>query len=193
MKKFFICFLIIFLLICGCIDNNSKDIDKNNKNNVNNSSLNESIITKNLNKSILNTTSKTTNITEIKRNVKKINLENINLNVSIDRLFLNLNYSNTIIGNNIIVKKYKNISFVVSMYPINLRDAYKFNNVKEYPQQDIYGKYYYYEFYSLSNSQVSYCYYRKVGNYYIILQGYNKKELSKFWDDWINYLANLKK
>jgi hypothetical protein len=108
-------------------------------------------------------------------------------------MFLNLPYNEEMNFDGKVIKKYKNITFEVSKKPIDISYAYPFNEVKKYPQRDIFGNYTYYEFIPRSaNLSISYCYYRKVGNYYIIMQTYEKsRRANDLWINWTKHIFSL--
>ena len=130
-------------------------------------------------------------------NIQKTKKYDFSKKVNIDEMFLNLSYKEVREYDRVIIKKYcndnLNVTFEVSLNPRDFSNAYIFNDVKKYPQRDIYGDYYYYEFIP-KNKQlpVSYCYYRKVGDYYIIMQTFEKsKRVSDLWINWTKHIFSL--
>ncbi len=207
MKKIFIfLFLVLILLCCGCLNNENNTVIISNNTMINNSNTNK----------IHNITDNTT-VVKLKENNKKIennlNRTKINKNITnnftltkkynfskkiaIDKMFLKLNYTEERKYDRLIIKKYcndgLNVTFEVSLYPIDFSNAYIFNDVKKYPQRDLYGYYYYYEFTPKTNNlPVSYCYYRKVGNYYLIMQTDEvNNKVNELWTNWSRYVFSL--
>ncbi|ADG13204.1 conserved hypothetical protein [Methanocaldococcus infernus ME] len=179
-------FLLIFLLILGCLNLSKEEIKvkeenksiKNNKTKFNPITINNST----QNNSENNTKEELKNISE-----EKIIYSTINLDP--EELFLELPYSETMTYNNEIIKKYKNITFVISKEPIDLSNAYLFNKVEVKEERDKLGNYKIYKFIPLDrNISISYCFYQRVGLYYIILQTYNIEEGKEYWDKWRSYI-----
>ncbi|WP_456374801.1 hypothetical protein [Methanocaldococcus sp.] len=204
MKKIFIfLFLVLILLCCGCLnnENNTTIITNNSQFAINNS--NGANISHNNNITVIklkenNISNMKSNISEnITNNFTQIKKYNFSKNIDIDKMFLNLNYTEGWKYDGLIIKKYcndgLNVTFEVSLTPIDFSNAYIFNNVKKYLQKDIYGYYYYYEFIPKNKDlPVSYCYYRKVGNYYLIMQT-NKvnNKVNELWTNWSKYVFSL--
>ncbi|MCQ6254519.1 hypothetical protein [Methanocaldococcus sp.] len=204
MKKIFIfLFLVLILLCCGCLnnENNTTIITNNSQFAINNS--NGANISHNNNITVIklkenNISNMKSNISEnITNNFTQIKKYNFSKNIDIDKMFLNLNYTEEWKYDGLIIKKYcndgLNVTFEVSLTPIDFSNAYIFNNVKKYLQKDIYGYYYYYEFIPKNKDlPVSYCYYRKVGNYYLIMQT-NKvnNKVNELWTNWSKYVFSL--
>ncbi|WP_456416277.1 hypothetical protein [Methanocaldococcus sp.] len=204
MKKIFIfLFLVLILLCCGCLnnENNTTIITNNSQFAINNS--NGANISHNNNITVIklkenNISNMKSNISEnITNNFTQIKKYNFSKNIDIDKMFLNLNYTEGWKYDGLIIKKYcndgLNVTFEVSLTPIDFSNAYIFNNVKKYLQKDIYGYYYYYEFIPKNKDlSISYCYYRKVGNYYLIMQT-NKvnNEVNELWTNWSKYVFSL--
>ncbi|WP_456473039.1 hypothetical protein [Methanocaldococcus sp.] len=203
MKKIFIfLFLVLILLCCGCLNNENNTIITNNSQFAINNS-NEVNISHNNNITVIklkenNISNMKSNISEnITNNFTQIKKYNFSKNIDIDKMFLNLNYTEGWKYDGLIIKKYcndgLNVTFEVSLTPIDFSNAYIFNNVKKYLQKDIYGYYYYYEFIPKNKDlPVSYCYYRKVGNYYLIMQT-NKvnNKVNELWTNWSKYVFSL--
>ncbi|CAB3289925.1 conserved exported protein of unknown function [Methanocaldococcus lauensis] len=204
MKKIFIfLFLVLILLCCGCLnnENNTTIITNNSQFAINNS--NGANISHNNNITVIklkenNISNMKSNISEnITNNFTQIKKYNFSKNIDIDKMFLNLNYTEEWKYEGLIIKKYcndgLNVTFEVSLTPIDFSNAYIFNDVKKYLQKDIYGYYYYYEFIPKNKDlPVSYCYYRKVGNYYLIMQT-NKvnNKVNELWTNWSKYVFSL--
>ena len=200
MKKLVGLILPLFLIIsiCGCLD------DEGGKLNTVENKPTSTNLENNLNKSINvgidnNMKKNTTNLTCYK-NLTKNTTKNLKTkkydfskHVDMEKMFLNLPYNKEMYLDNKIIKKYKNITFVVSRKPEDFSNAYLYNEVKKYPQRDIYGNYYYYEFIPKNaNLSISYCYYRKIGNYYIVMQTFEKsKRVSDLWINWTKYIFSL--
>ena len=190
----FILSLILTISICGCFENEKEEVNKPNmtvieKENIkvqNNKPI-ENLKEESCKLNITNDENRTNNIT---KTTKKYDFSKP---VDMDKMFLNLPYNEETDFDDKIIKKYKNITFVVSRKPIDLSYAYIYNEVKEYPERDIYGTYIYYEFIPKNaNLSISYCYYRKVGNYYIIMQTYEKsRKANDLWMNWTKYVFSL--
>ncbi len=209
--------ILSIILLCGCLDltsiefnNANKNVDKSYIYNYNNQSNFKK--NKNSTTTLIKTNLIKTNITakSIKNNVN-INISiknssnitnkhanNIQYNLqykyinNVEKIFPNLNYSDEIRLKDTIIKKYKNYTLVVTKKPINLADAYKYNNVKKYIQQDKYGYFIIYEFISIDGKNVSYTFYRKVGDWYIILQSNQlNKDTYNFWNSWCEYISKI--
>ncbi|MEO2118011.1 MAG: hypothetical protein ABGW92_06400, partial [Methanocaldococcus sp.] len=195
----FILSLILTISICGCFENEKEEVNKPNitviekgdikvQNNKSIESLREKSYKLNNPNDGNKTESMANNIT--KKPTKRYDFSK---QVDMEEMFLNLPYNKEMYLDNKIIKKYKNITFVVSRKPEDFSNAYLYNEVKKYPQRDIYGNYYYYEFIPKNaNISISYCYYRKIGNYYIILQTYEKsKRVSDLWVNWTKHIFSL--
>ncbi len=203
MKKLVGLILPLFLIIsiCGCLDDEGGKLNtvgnKPTSTNLENN-LNKSInvgMDNNMKKNITNLTCYK-NLTNLTKNTTK-NLKtkkyHFSKDVDMEKMFLNLDYDKEMKFDDKIIKKYKNITFVVSRKPEDFSNAYLYNEVKKYPQRDIYGNYYYYEFIPKNaNLSISYCYYRKIGNYYIVMQTFEKsKRVSDLWVNWTKYIFSL--
>ena len=198
MKKAIIIFLSLILAvsICGCFNNEKREVDKSNistdieKENIktyNNESVgNLEEISHKLN--ITNDENTTTNNT-----IKTTKRYDFSKSVDIDKMFLNLPYNEEMNFDGKVIKKYKNITFEVSKKPIDFSYAHTCNDVKAFPQRDIFGDYMYYEFIPQNtNLSISYCYYRKVGNYYIVMQTYEKsRSANDLWINWTKHIFSL--
>ena len=178
------------------IKNNINNFNKNKNNNFNNFSNitntdnnNTTDITYNHNNTIDN------NSTEV------YNTDYSNKNIPMDNLFMDLNYIKTIkISNyegNGIIKIYQsdgqNISFDIRDYSLNLYNPYCDVDISKIYSK--YGDYYLYTFTPKNkNISKSYCYYKKVGKYYIMMAFTNKTgETTKLWDRWNLYIYKLYK
>ena len=122
-------------------------------------------------------------------------------NVSLNELFLDLSYSNVIPisenGKKGIVKIYKKdgriIYFDVRNYKLELDNPRNLNVSKE-KRLFKYGIYYRYKYtvqYG-NNTSEDYCYYRKVGNYHIIM-GFDKEDefVRDMWLRWNEYIESV--
>lgn len=122
-------------------------------------------------------------------------------NIPLEKLFMDLPYSNVIEisenGKEGIIKTYKKdgivINFDVRNYKPNL-DNPRYVNVskeKKFFQYGIYYKYTYIVQYNNITS-ISYCYYRNIGKYHIIM-GFNREDESvrDMWLRWNEYIENL--
>ena len=130
---------------------------------------------------------------------QKNNYPNIK-NITLSELFMNLPYSNVIKiseeGEGI-VKTYTNdgyiINFDVRNYKPNL-DNPRYAKVLKETRQFQYGTYYKYTYTIQYDNitSVSYCYYRRVGKYHIIM-GFNKEDdfTREMWLRWNQHINNL--
>ncbi|ADC68956.1 conserved hypothetical protein [Methanocaldococcus sp. FS406-22] len=197
MKKLAVIFLslILAISICGCFNNEkreayksniSTDVEKENMKTYNNESVGN--LEEKSHKLNITNDENTTNNT-----IKTTKRYDFSKSVDIDKMFLNLPYNEEMDFDGKVIKKYKNITFAVSKKPIDFSYAYAFNEVKKYPQRDIFGNYTYYEFIPQNtNLSISYCYYRKVGNYYIVMQTYEKsKRATDLWINWTKHIFSL--
>ncbi|WP_457613474.1 hypothetical protein [Methanocaldococcus sp.] len=183
MKKLTIILAVILTVsLCGCEhSSNTKNIT--------------SQIEK-TNNSLLLTYNKT-NTTAPKNHLNNSNISKITYDfskkVELNSMFLNLSYDNEITLDNKIIKKYKNITFVVSSTPLDMSSAYLYNDVEKFPERDKFGIYTYYKFTPKnSNLSVSYCYYRKIGNYYILIQtNHLNSNVNHLWEDWTKHILSL--
>jgi hypothetical protein len=182
-------YLILAIFICGCFDNGKKEVNESNI------SVKDEITQNHKNKSIETIeidNLKDNNKTNIKNNTKTKKYD-FSKQIDIDEMFLNLPYDEEKNYDEIVIKKYKNITFEVSKNPIDLSYAYLFNEVKKYPQRDIFGNYTYYEFIPKNgNLSASYCYYRKIGKYYILMQTDEKsRKANDLWINWTKHIFGL--
>ncbi|XRO74704.1 hypothetical protein ACO3TA_04750 [Methanocaldococcus sp. 28A] len=202
MKKLIIFFLSLILIvsISGCLNYEKKEVNElyistknGNMQNYNNKSM-ENVKMDNLKD---NNKTKITNNESIannmKNNTKETKKYDFSKNIDIDDMFLNLPYEKTIESEGYVIKKYNNVTFEVSTKPIDFSYAYLYNYVKKYSQRDAFGYYTYYEFIPKDKRlPVSYCYYRKVGNYYIVMQTYEKsKRANDLWVNWTKHIFSL--
>jgi len=123
-------------------------------------------------------------------------------NVSLNKLFIDLSYSNVISisekGKEGIVKTYKKdgrvINFDVRNYKPEL-DNPRYVNVSKEKRPFKYGIYYRYKYTAQyeNNTLVSYCYYRKVGNYHIIMGFFDKEDefVRDMWLRWNEYIESI--
>ncbi|ACV23982.1 hypothetical protein [Methanocaldococcus fervens] len=188
MRKPIIFFLSLILIasICGCYDN-EKDVDE-----VKNKSM------ENLNDEIVNNINDTNDILYNETNNSEEDKKyNFLKEVDIEDMFLNLPYEETKEDNNYIIKKYSkdgfNVTFEVSKEPIDFSYAYLYNDVREYQQRDVYGDYIYYEFIpKTAGLPVSYCYYREINGYYIVMQTFEKsRRANDLWLNWTKHIFSL--
>ncbi len=195
----FITSLILIISICGCFEDEKDGVNKLNRTPIENEDIKiqnnksvENLREKSYKLNNLNDENKTENIANniTKKSTKKYDFSK---HVDMEKMFLNLPYNKEMYLDNKIIKKYKNITFVVSRKPEDFSNAYLYNEVKKYPQRDIYGNYYYYEFIPKNaNLSISYCYYRKIGDYYIVMQTFEKsKRVSDLWINWTKYIFSL--
>ncbi len=168
---------------------NSSIYNTNNYNNTTNENTNNTYnISENITNNV-NYTNDTTENTSFVENIKPISLE--------DLFIPKLDYDKTIkISNNGsegVIKIYNTnnnkITFDIKNYKTNL-DFPEYLSVKKEKKTFKYGPYikYYYYFGDINNTK-SYCYYKKVGNYYIILGFVNDTpEVYELWYSWNTYL-----
>lgn len=119
--------------------------------------------------------------------------------VPISKLFMNLKYSNVIPVSDEqgqgIIKIYNNedtIYFDVRTYKINLDDP-EYLTVSREILHFKYGTYYKYTYTpKYTNTTESCCYYRKIGNYHIIM-GFKKEDkyIRDMWLRWNEYINNI--
>ncbi|WP_456472500.1 hypothetical protein [Methanocaldococcus sp.] len=185
-------FIILILVLCGCTNKeiSNKNIEKNS-----------STLNKNL--SLINKTkNKAKNFEEIKKEENKKSEKNITdkkinyfKELNMEDMFLNLSYTFEIKENNKIIKKYKNITFIVSKEPLDFSEAFIFNKVYTYHLKDGLGSYTLYKFVPLSkNVSISYCYYQNIGLYSIALQTYKvDEETNNLWLKWRKHILSLLK
>ncbi|AIJ05086.1 hypothetical protein JH146_0235 [Methanocaldococcus bathoardescens] len=206
MRKLIIFFLSLILIasICGCFNNGKKEINELNISAKNENIQNHKNISienprmdnlKDNNKiNITNNESIANNMTNDTKETKKYDFSK---QIDIDEMFLNLPYEKTIEYEGCVIKKYSSngftVTFEVSTKPIDFSYAYIYNEVKKYPQRDAFGDYTYYEFIPRNvNLSISYCYYREVGNYYIVMQTYEKsKRANDLWINWTKHIFSL--
>ncbi|XRO76897.1 hypothetical protein ACO3VM_09050 [Methanocaldococcus sp. 10A] len=202
MKRIFIFLLslILILVSCGCLNNEQNNAVLTTKNNtlvINNSnevnSTHNNITAVEINNKTMNKKDISNNLT----NIQKTKKYDFSKKVDINEMFLNLPYNEVEEDNGVVIKKYcnnnLNVTFEVRTKPIDFSYAYLYNDVKEYSQRDAFGYYTYYEFIP-KNKQlpVSYCYYRKVGGYYIVMQTYEKsKRVNDLWINWTKHIFSL--
>ncbi|WP_292460895.1 hypothetical protein [Methanothermococcus sp.] len=128
---------------------------------------------------------------------------NYSKNVPLDKLFMDLPYSNVIdISEGYKEGKIKTyikngikINFDVRNYKPNL-DNPEYIKVSKTELHFKYGDYYKYTYTSeyANSTAVSYCYYRKIGNYHITM-GFSEvnKDTTNMWLKWNEYIYNLYK
>ena len=200
MKKAIIIFLslILTISICGCFNNEKSESNLNltkNETQPNNNNQTIKILSKD-NKSNISLSYK--NITNNTENTTKYDFSR---EVDIEKMFLNLSYTSTINESNIygdeIIKIYEDgnfrVIFDIRTYPVDFSNAYLYNEVKQYSQRDKFGDYICYEFIPKSaNLSASYCYYRKVGKYYILMQTNEKsRRANDLWINWTKHIFSL--
>jgi len=174
------------MLNVGRNNNTNNSSEKPNSNILNITRANNLHFTEDLNSSVLYHTRK--NDSTVK-------------NISLSKFFMDLPYSNTIRiseeGKEGIIKTYTEdgriINFDVRNYKPNL-DNPRYVKVSKEIRSFKYGVYYKYTFTVQYNNitSVSYCYYRRVGKYYIIME-FNKEDefVKDMWLRWNEYIENL--
>ena len=189
--------LILAVSICGCFNTEKNENSLNftkNETQPNNNSQPIKILSKD-NKSYI---SQSYNITNNTENTTKYDFSK---QIDIEKMFLNLSYTSTINESNIygdrLIKIYEDgnfrVIFDIRTYPVDFSNAYLYNEVKQYSQRDRFGDYICYEFISKSsNLSTSYCYYRKVGKYYILMQTNEKsRRANDLWINWTKHIFSL--
>ena len=180
------------------VENEENKYNSTNNDNISNT-LNNSNILNNCN-SILNNHNSDNNI--IYNNISNNDILNSHNNIrsiSLNELFMNLRYSNIIPLSNEqgkgIIKKYNGestIDFDIRTYKPNLDNPEYVIVYKEilYFKHGTYYKYTYIPKYT--NNTKSYCYYKKIGNYHIIMGFKRENKYTKdMWIKWNEHINNI--
>jgi len=191
------------------VNNNSNNLSGRLNSNVLNITRanNPKNLTEDLNSSILNSGIVSNNSHNITEDLNSSTLHHTRKNdstvknISLSKLFMGLSYSNVIKiseeGKGGIVKTYTEdgrvINFDVRNYKPDL-DNPRYVKVSKEIRSFKYGVYYKYTYTVQYNNvtSVSYCYYREVGKYHIIMGFKREDEVVKdMWLRWNEYIENL--
>jgi hypothetical protein len=215
-KDILILILSLAVLLLGgyvVFDKFHTTADNNRNNNLNNfnyinTSINNYSINNNVSHTNNNNENNELNITTNENEFTNNNSDDIiyvdySKNVPLDDLFMDLPYSNVLdISEGYKKGKIKTyikngnvINFDVRNYKPNL-DNPEYIKVSKTELHFKYGNYYKYTYSSEyeNSTPISYCYYRKIGNYHITM-GFSEvnKDTSEMWLKWNEYIYNLYK
>ncbi len=212
-KDILILILSIIVLLLGgyVVFDKFHTVDNNQNNNlgnlnytntpINNYSINNNISYTNHNKN--NELNISDNKNEFTNDSDDITYIDYSKNIPLDDLFMDLPYSNVIdISEGYKKGKIKTyikngitINFDVRNYKPNL-DNPEYVKVSKTKIHNKYGDYYKYTYTSeyKNSTLLSYCYYKKIGNYHIIME-FSKvnKDIDEIWLKWNKHIYNLYK